>query len=219
MHESRSPALPHLSPPVPREEPLKCALTCPPREIPRHCRTFSLDRGQRHYYLDYPSDVPSLASGDTVIPDTEPKGIEELWKCIREDLEIDYGAPKEAICPLDLWETGNPEVSKINRKTRSDPTSEVLSLSYSARTRKASIYSKGKAVDDIMVATPLVLDVFEGLRLKSTYGVNRAILLGSPVISQFYNIHLLHSRCHGWYHCPTRQTTPPVIKHIPIPSS
>ena len=158
MHEPHSPAPPPYSPPLPKEEPLKCALMRSLRELPRHCRTSSLDRGQRNHHLDNRPDVASIASGDTLIPDTEPEVTERLWEHIREDLESMSPKENQILRKVVDRRKGGPENEQDNKlKSRSRAPSEALSLLHSiqtgdsltditaassAKTRRASPYDK-----------------------------------------------------------------------------
>ena len=129
MHESCSPA-PHLSPLVPKEEPLRCALMRSQREIPRHYRTSSLDRGQRNYYLENRPDVVNLASKDTLIPDSEPEVIERLWEHIREDLERGMSSNERRIptrSSVDRQKRALESEQDNKSKSRSGAPSETLS--------------------------------------------------------------------------------------------
>ena len=131
MHEPRSPAPPPSSLLLPKEEPLKCALM---RSLPRHYRTSSRPDGF------------SIASGDTLIPDTEPEITERLWEHIRKDLE---SMPPKSLIPTkeELPENEQDKKSKSRSGApsetsslpiRTGDTSTDITLVSSAKIRKAS---------------------------------------------------------------------------------
>ena len=109
---------------------------CSSREIPRHYRTSSLDRGQRNFYQANRPNVASLASGDTLIPDSESEVIERLWEHIREDLERGM-SPNESKIPTKSFADRKKRASESEQdkksKSRSGAPSETLSLLHSTQ--------------------------------------------------------------------------------------
>ncbi|KAL9101791.1 MAG: hypothetical protein Q9163_002987 [Psora crenata] len=145
----------HHSPLSPTKEPF---VTRSPREL--FYRTSSLDRWHRRYHLDRRRNVSSSASGDRLIPDTEPEEIEELWRYIRKELKRRMAPPRSNI-PIrpavdrTLRSRGNEQGSKS--EAQGDASTEAVSLRYptetgdpstvmttvsSPRNRKASPYEK-----------------------------------------------------------------------------
>ena len=136
MYKPCSPAPRPFSQLVPEQEPSKCARMRSPRKLPRHYRTFSLDRGQKIQQLDNQPDVASIDSGDTLIPDTEPEVIGTLWEHIREGLERSM-SPKESKIPtINPVYRGKraPESEQDNKlKSRGGAPSATSSLPYSTQ--------------------------------------------------------------------------------------
>lgn len=90
-------ATPHQKPLMPRDE--STSLESLRKSSPCNSRSASLDRVKKTNYLHWRADRARSASvgGDTLIPDTEPEEVDELWKCIRKEKVLSMSSEKSRL--------------------------------------------------------------------------------------------------------------------------
>ncbi|KAG6986566.1 hypothetical protein G7Y79_00077g099580 [Physcia stellaris] len=148
-------ATPHQKPLMPRDESISPASLR--KSSPCNSRSSSLDRAKKTNFLHWRADRARSASvgGDTLIPDTEPEEVDELWKCIRKEKVLSMSseksrlpvrrAPERSVNLNKGQEVGGgtpSETPSTREMTKTDATSTVITTTSIAKAKRATPYDK-----------------------------------------------------------------------------
>lgn len=148
-------ATPHQKPLMPRDESISPASLR--KSSPCNSRSSSLDRAKKTKFLHWRADRARSASvgGDTLIPDTEPVEVDELWKCIRKEKVLSMSseksrlpvrrAPERSVNLNKGQEVGGgtpSETPSTREMTKTDATSTVITTTSIAKAKRATPYDK-----------------------------------------------------------------------------